>query len=200
MSNNANKKLKMKKNIETLIKCLNKIGISPYNIICILQEGSSLYVKHPNDIDYKVIVKKLNPVADIEQDFIIGGKKVECVYYTLKEWENVMLEHNAYFITECKDMKCVYGDDSKFKRYDVVNDINVQKYVLGIYDKYFFKDSDMYLGDKRLWNFLVFAYKVLNKTDKLTEEQLNLVNKAHDLKLNKDDFRPLFEKLKEEIL
>jgi len=190
----------MKKQIEILIKKLNEIGISPYNIICILQEGSSLYITNPNDIDYKVIVKKLNPVTDIEKDFLINGKTVQCVYYTEKEWNNVMLDHIAYFITESVDMKCVYGDDSNFKRYDVVNDINVQKYVLGIYENHFFKDSDKYLGDKRLWNFLVFAFKVINRSHKLTKEQLNLVQKAHDLKLNKEDYIPLLEKLKEEIL
>lgn len=189
------------KQIETqlLIECLNKIGISPYNIVCILQEGSSIYLDKYNDIDYKVILKKIVPEALIDQDFIIGGKKVQCVYYTEKEWENVMLEQNAYFITECMDMKCVYGDDSNFKRYDIVNDINARKYVLGIYEKFFFSDNN-YLEEKRLWNFLLFAAKVKNNSHKITRKQKKLIQKAHDLKLNKADYLPLFEKLKEEIL
>lgn len=167
-----------------------------------MRYGSSLYVKHYDDFDFKVIVKKRTEHTGETLEEEILGTKVHLVFYTLTEWQDIMNERDQCVVVECNEMECVYGSDSVFPRYDVVNDKEVQRYVLNLFDEQFFnvKDPEMYLGDKRLWNFLVFAFKVRNHSNKLSFYQKHLVNKAHDLKLDKEKFRPLFEKLKEEIL
>lgn len=188
--------------IALLVLELERNGISPFNIECILQYGSSTYVRKPDDYDFKVIVKKHSEHTHNLLDTTILDIKVQCVFYSLKDWNNILNERAQCVVAESTEMICVYGDDSNFKRYNIVEDKDAQKYVLSIYDEFFFncKDQDFYLGDKRLWNFLVFAFKLKNKSNLLTKHQLSLINKAHDLKLNKEKFRPLFNSLKEEIL
>lgn len=196
------KELKKNEFIEELLSNLNSIGISTYNVQCILAEGSALYLDNPNDIDLKIIVKRYNDKAETLKIFTIQNYKVECCYYTFRDWASVMSYRKAYFIVESPDMICIYGDDSDFKRFDPVNDSNVKKYIVDIYNDCFFnyskkKKGSFELNPKRLWNFLLFAYKVLNKSNTLSKEQLATVQKAHDLELDKEEFRELFNEIKE---
>ena len=63
--------------ISELLSSLKSIGYGTDNIECVLQEGSSLYLKDYGDIDFKVIVKNRNPNADTNRQFDIQGKIVE---------------------------------------------------------------------------------------------------------------------------
>ena len=45
--------------IRDILKELKKKGIKKDNIICIFQEGSSLYLEKYNDLDFKVVVKEM---------------------------------------------------------------------------------------------------------------------------------------------
>jgi len=188
--------------VEDLLKELQKAGVIKFNIVCILHYGSSLYVKNYDDFDFKVIIKRRTPHTNNTIETRVLGSKVHIVFYTLSEWNNILNERDQCVVSECNEMTCVYGDDSEFTRYDVVHDKEVQKYVLNLFDENFFNctKDEFYLGDKRLWNFLLFAFKVRNKSNKLKWYQRHLINKAHDLKLNKENFRPMFERLQEEIL
>lgn len=196
------KKIITKEFVEELISNLNKIGITTYNIECILAEGSAIYLDSFNDIDFKVIVKRYNNKAEISQTFEIQGHKVECCYYTFKDWNRIFeYRTNAHYIAESPDMICVYGDDSRFTRYDVINNKDLQKYVLNVYDKGLFNYDENQkkirrMSNKRLWNFLLFAYKLTNKSNTLTASQVATMQKAHDLELDKEEFRPLFNQIK----
>lgn len=195
--------MKLNKNfVEDLLKELQKVGVIKFNIVCILHYGSSLYVKNYDDYDFKVIVKHHTQHTKNTVETRVANTKVHVVFYTLSEWNNILNERDQCVVSECNEMTCVYGDDSEFTRYDVVHDKEVQKYVLNLFDENFFNctKDEFYLGDKRLWNFLLFAFKVRNKSNKLKWYQKHLINKAHDLKLNKENFRPMFERLQEEIL
>lgn len=188
-----------------LIKNINSIGIPTINIECILIEGSALYLKKANDIDFKVILKRYMPKAETIKQFTINGFKVECCYYTFKDWARVTnYKNNAQYISESSDMICIYGDDSNFRRFDIVNDKNLQKYVIDIYDRNFFNydkknKKSFLLEDKRLWNFLLFAFKVQNGSNDLTHEQLSILQDAHDLKIDKETYRPLFNEIKSQL-
>ena len=194
--------------VSELLANLSAIGYPLHSIICVLQEGSSLYLKDYGDIDFKVIVKSKNENADTSRQFDIDGHIVECVFYTLKEWNDIIkYKKMIYFVTESPDMKVVYGSDRKFVRHDVVKDKYVAKRVLENYDRCFFnyvEDSKKYgwypMEEKRLWNFLLFYFKCENKSHRLTQKQLKILQKAHDLKYSKTMFRDYFNKLKGEIL
>lgn len=192
----------MQKLIRTLIEELEKRGVRKNTIECILQEGSSLYLTNPNDLDFKVIVSHYNPKAETHKPIIIEGKKIECCFYTFKDWERVTSYKKAYFIVESQDMKCVYGNDSKFKRYNVLEDIELQKYVVEIYDKNLFnpKGKIKPFEKKRLWNFLLFASRVKNNSQRLTAEQIDMMQKAHDLQVEVAEVRPMFDSLKNSII
>ncbi|MBQ4060412.1 MAG: hypothetical protein IJD46_00140, partial [Bacilli bacterium] len=164
-------------------------------------EGSSLYLETENDIDFKVIVKRYNPKAQVLKAFNIQGYRVECCYYTFKDWANIMNYKKAYYLDQCPDMICIYGDDSNFVRFDPVNDKEVRKYLVKIYDEHLFNYNENKKGSyefkpKRLWNFLLFAYKLTNKSNTLTASQVATMQKAHDLELDKEEFRPLFNQIK----
>lgn len=189
--------------VNELLNCINSVGIATYNIECILVEGSSLYLKKVNDIDLKVIVKRYNNKAEMIRSFNISNHKIDCTYYTLRDWEKVMeFKKDAQYIVESPEMICIYGNDENFKRFDPVNDKEVQRFVLSVYDKNFFnydkKNKTAFLmKDKRLWNFLLFAFKVKNKSNNINSFQLELLQKAHDLELKKEDYLPLFNEIKE---
>ena len=191
-----------------LLSNLSAIGYPLNSIICVLQEGSSLYLKDYGDLDFKVIVRSKNENADISRQFDIDGHVVECVFYTLKEWNDIVkYKKMVYFVTESPDMKVLYGSDRNFVRHDVVKDKFVAKRVLENYDRCFFnyvEENKKYgwypMEDKRLWNFLLFYFKRENKTHKLTQKQLKILQKAHDLKYQKTMFKDYFNKLKGEIL
>lgn len=192
--------------IEKLLVNISKIGITKYNIKCILLEGSAIYLDSFNDLDFKVIVKYYAPKAETLFNFEIDGYKVECCYYTSTDWKKVNQNRkDAQYIVEAPDMIKIYGNDDDFYRHDIVTDKNLQKYILDVYDKHLFnynkKNKDTYLfKDKRLWNFLLFAFKIQNNSNELTKEQLNILQKAHDLELDKEDYRPLFNQIKESVI
>lgn len=194
--------------VSQLLSNLDSIGYSINNIECILQEGSSLYLKNCGDIDFKVIVKHINPSADAGRQFIINGQTVECVFYTLRDWNEVAtFKKMCYFITESPDMKVIYGSDRDFIRHDIVKDNELAKKVLDNYDKCFYNFKEEYvkqgyyqMEEKRLWNFLLFYFKRENKSHKITQKQLKILQKAHDLKYSKTMFKDYFNKLKGEIL
>lgn len=191
--------------IEKLLIKINKIGITKYNIKCILLEGSALYLDSFNDLDFKVIVKYYAPKAETLFNFNIDGYTVECCYYTSTDWKKVHQNRkDAQYIAEAPDMITIYGHDDDFYRHDIVTDKNLQKYILDVYDKHLFnynkKNKETYLfKDKRLWNFLLFAYKVKNNSHTLSNKQLANLQLAHDGLLTKEEFRSLFDELKELI-
>jgi len=194
--------------ISELLSSLKSIGYGTDNIECVLQEGSSLYLKDYGDIDFKVIVKNRNPNADTNRQFDIQGKIVECVFYTLRDWNEIPnYMKMLYFITESPDMKLIYGSDKNFVRHDIVKDKELARRVLDNYDKCFWNYQESYkiygyypMEEKRLWNFLLFYFKCENKSHKLTQKQLKILQKAHDLKYSKTMFKDYFNKLKGEIL
>ena len=78
---------------------------------------------------------------------------------------------------------------------------DLQKYVINVYDKGLFNYDENQkkirrMTNKRLWNFLLFAYKLTNKSNTLTASQIATMQKAHDLELDKEEFRPLFNQIK----
>lgn len=191
--------------VSKLKKELASIGIVELNIQCMLLGGSALYLENANDIDVKVIVRKYNPKAETARNFSINGKKVDCNFYTFKDWGNVCNYKKAYFIVESPDMVCLCGDDSEFCRHDVTKEPTKAKHVLEVYDKSLFnwskEGSKGYpkMDGKRLWNFLLFYYKMKNGSNAIDEVQLAEIAKAHDGKKKADDCRPLFEELKQLI-
>lgn len=194
--------------VSDLLYCLDDIGYPASEIVCILQEGSSLYLKDCGDIDFKVVVKNKNSYADILKEFDIEDKRVDCVFYSLKEWNEITkYKKMLYFITESPDMLLVYGTDKDFVRHDIVKDKELARRVLDNYDKCFWNYQESYkiygyypMEEKRLWNFLLFYFKCENKSHKLTQKQLKILQKAHDLKYSKTMFKDYFNKLKGEIL
>ena len=197
--------------VATLLEEIQRIGVERKSVRAIFIEGSALYLDNPGDIDFKIIVAWHNPKAEIGKAFRIKGYKVECTYYTLDEWNSVDKSRRIfYYITESPDMILVYGTDEDFKRYDVVKDRDLARKVLGFYDKYLFnappkervrgrEDEEIRMPQKRLWNFLLFAYKIMNGSHRITEEQMRVVQEAHDLKTSIEDHRALFECLQKEI-
>ena len=194
--------------VSDLLYCLDDIGYPASEIVCILQEGSSLYLKDCGDIDFKVVVKNKNSHADILKEFDIEDKRVDCVFYSLKEWNEIAkYKKMLYFITESPDMLLVYGTDKDFVRHDILKDKELARRVLDNYDKCFWNYQESYkiygyypMEEKRLWNFLLFYFKCENKSHKLTRKQLKILQKAHDLKYSKTMFKDYFNKLKGEIL
>lgn len=194
--------------VSDLLYCLDDIGYPASEIVCILQEGSSLYLKDCGDIDFKVVVKNKDSHADILKEFDIEDKRVDCVFYSLKEWNEIAkYKKMLYFITESPDMLLVYGTDKDFVRHDIVKDKELARRVLDNYDKCFWNYQESYkiygyypMEEKRLWNFLLFYFKCENKSHKLTQKQLKILQKAHDLKYSKTMFKDYFNKLKGEIL
>ena len=194
--------------VSDLLYCLDDIGYPASEIVCILQEGSSLYLKDCGDIDFKVVVKNKNSHADILKEFDIEDKRVDCVFYSLKEWNEIAkYKKMLYFITESPDMLLIYGTDKDFVRHDIVKDKELARRVLDNYDKCFWNYQESYkvygyypMEEKRLWNFLLFYFKCENKSHKLTQKQLKILQKAHDLKYSKTMFKDYFNKLKGEIL
>ena len=194
--------------VSDLLYCLDDIGYPASEIVCILQEGSSLYLKDCGDIDFKVVVKNKNSHAEILKEFDIEDKRVDCVFYSLKEWNEIAkYKKMLYFITESPDMLLVYGTDKDFVRHDIVKDKELARRVLDNYDKCFWNYQESYkiygyypMEEKRLWNFLLFYFKCENKSHKLTQKQLKILQKAHDLKYSKTMFKDYFNKLKGEIL
>lgn len=194
--------------VSDLLYCLDDIGYPASEIVCILQEGSSLYLKNCGDIDFKVVVKNKDSHADILKEFDIEDERVDCVFYSLKEWNEIAkYKKMLYFITESPDMLLIYGTDKDFVRHDIVKDKELARRVLDNYDKCFWNYQESYkiygyypMEEKRLWNFLLFYFKCENKSHKLTQKQLKILQKAHDLKYSKTMFKDYFNKLKGEIL
>lgn len=195
--------------VEELLKNLKSVGVSRESVRAIFIEGSALYLENPNDIDFKVIVKWRNLKAEIGKVFRIKGYRVECTYYTLDEWNRVDQSKRVfYYVTESPDMILVYGTDEGFKRFDVVSDETLARKVYNLYDKYLFNfkalentdrrsdEEPMKMPQKRLWNFLLFAYKIINGSHTLTAEQIRAVQDAHDLKTSIEDYRGLLDKLR----
>ena len=199
--------------VEMLLDEMRKIGVERKSVRAVFIEGSALYLEHPGDIDFKVIVEWHNPKAEIGKAFRIKGYKVECTYYTLAEWNSVDKSRRIfYYITESPDMVLVYGTEDGFKRYDVVRDRDLARKVLGFYDKHLFnvsttdrmrgrnEEEPITMPKKRLWIFLLFAYKIMNGSHTLTEEQMRETQAAHDLNTKIEDYRTLFESLQNEMM
>ena len=185
--------------ITELISRLESIGVSTNDIVCILHGGSSLYLDNYSDIDLKVIVKRHNPYAKEEMSFNIQNMKVDCCYHTVNEWNSVLSKDRSYYVCESVDMKKVIGNDTQLKRYDCVKDQEVRKHLIDVYDKHLF-GAEADFEEKRLWNFLLFYFKCENNSHRLTQKQLKILQKAHDLKYSKTMFKDYFNKLKGEIL
>ena len=204
--------------VEDLLQRMHDIGVARKTVMAIFVEGSALYLANPNDIDFKVIVAWHNPKAEIGRSFTIKGYRVECTYYRLTEWNNVDKGKRIfYYVTESPDMILVYGSEVGFKRFDIVADRELARKVYGLYDKYLFnyepptrparrgtareqEKNPMQMPPKRLWNFLLFAYKLYNNSHTLTEMQLQKVQDAHDCKSTLEDYRGLFVQLGEMLL
>lgn len=189
--------------VAILIANLNAVGITSNNIECILLEGSSLYLEECGDIDFKVIVKHYNPKAETLRSFSINGYTVECTFYTFKDWAKVAsYKKLIYFVTESPDMITVFGNDAKFVRHDILTNRELARKVLLNYDKSLFnyveenkKQGWQPMLPKRLWNFLLFAYKLKNNSHEVTNAQLETIQDAHDLKLELEDYRSLFNEI-----
>lgn len=187
-----------------LLKVLDLLGYKRNNIICIYQEGSSLYVKNPHDIDYKVIVHHYNPKAKHHLDFDIYNKRSQATIYTLYDWNNIYkYKKDCLFIAKGMDMKKIYGNDSELTRYDIITNKKFAKLVIEAYDKCLFNyvsANSIYgypmMNERRLYDFLVFAYKIKNNSQKLTRKQLKEINMVHDMENpNIEEYRPLFNEI-----
>ena len=190
--------------VRDILKELKKKGVTKDNIICIFREGSSIYLDHYNDLDFKVVVKEMPDGNGAYFPTTIKGQNVEFVYVTVPMWNNIMNRQAAYFLAECLDYELIYGDDSGFKRYDVFNDKKVQKYLVDIYDRYLFNFKDdgiaFPFSEKRIWNFLLFYFYWINERNVLSDKQREELQKAHDGVTNIDKYRSQFEFMKGEIL
>lgn len=191
--------------LETLIKNLNGIGVTTSSIQAIYLCGSALYIDSPNDVDLKIMVRSINPKAEILRNFNILGVEVQPHLYTFRDWKRVREYKLATFIAESSDMLLIYGsEDNRFFKHDVTVDVEAQAYLLNIYDRYLFnykkENKETYeFKPKRLWNFLLFAFKVLNASNTLTPEQIVELNKAHNKEVTLEEYRPLFEEIKSRI-
>ena len=187
-----------------LLKVLDRLGYKRNNIICIYLEGSSLYCKNPHDIDYKVIVNHYNPKVKHHLDFDIDNQRSQATIYTLYDWNNIYkYKKDCLFITKGRDMKKVYGDESQLIKYDIIANKNFAKLVIEAYDKCLFNyvsTNSIYgypmMNERRLYDFLVFAYKIKNNSQKLTRKQLKEINMVHDMENpNIEEYRPLFNEI-----
>lgn len=175
------------------------------DIECILLCGSALYFENPHDIDFKVILKNTNNVSQKTLSKLnVQNYTVDCLYYTPASWKSVTKTHYpCQFITESPDLLCIYGSDKKFYRFDILKSKSLKKYIATIWDKYFFNirnaKTDNLFTDKRLWNFLLFAYKILNNSHILTEQQKIQLQKAHDGELIKETFIPTYNEVVSKI-
>ena len=190
--------------VRKLLKNLAEIGIKKTDIICILQGGSSLYLSNCKDIDLKVIVKYRNPHVQESRSFDINGYEVDCIYYTLNEWSNIKYRETIYFVTESPDLVTVYGDDKDFVRHDILKDKELARRILENYDRslFHYKNENLLYGysempSKRIWNFLMFAYKLKNKSHRLTKKQLKEIQQVHDSEVNVGQYEPLFNEISE---
>ena len=190
--------------IRDILKELKKKGVKKDNIICIFQEGSSLYLEKYNDLDFKVVVKEMPNGNGAYYPTTIKGQNVEFVYVTIPMWENIMNRQACYFLAESVDYKLIYGDPTGFKVYDMFNDKKLQRYLINIYDMYLFNFKDdgiaFPFSEKRLWNFLLFYFYYINERNVLSDKQREELQKAHDGVVNKEKYRPQFEFMKGEIL
>lgn len=177
-----------------------KHGYRECDIIAIFQVGSSLYLKNTGDIDFKVLVSELHG-DEYFPPFTYKGIKCECSIHSLKSWNNLDGQYRAIYIAESNDMKLIYGCDKTVKKYDVLNDKDSQQYLMNLYNIALFNPTTMSkpFEEKRLWNFLLFAFKYKNKSERLTPKQLKVLQQAHDLKVDKEQFRGLFNEMKGEI-
>lgn len=180
---------------------ISGIGIPQNNIEAIFVVGSGLYLDSPADIDLKVIVRRYYVKAEVGRDFLIDGKKVQCHYYTKKDWANIKkYKKDAQYIAEASDMALIYGNDIGVVRHDVLTDKENQKFLIEIWGKHLFEhdeNSKYYkFAEKRLWNFLLFYNKVINQTNELTAEQLDEMTQAHNGSITIEMLRPKYEQLK----
>lgn len=185
--------------VNQLIDNITSIGVPKTNISAMFLVGSALYLSNPNDVDVKVIVKNYNPKAEVSRNFVINGIKVQAHYYRFRDWARVKDWKVANFIAESEDMILIYGDDSRFVRYDVTTDKANQEYILDIYDKYLFNynpdnKKTYQFKEKRVWNFMLFYFKVKNASNELTSLQLEELNNVHQ-NPSIEYCRPFFEEL-----
>ena len=98
----------------------------------------------------------------------------------------------------------IYGNDKDFVRHDILKDKELARRILENYDKglFHYKNSNILYGyspmpPKRLWNFLMFAYKLKNNSHRLTKRQLKEIQKVHDSEVNVGQYEPLFNEISE---
>ena len=190
--------------VRKLLKSLAEIGIKKTDIICILLGGSSLYLNNSKDIDLKVIVKYRDPHVQESRSFDINGTEVDCIYYTLNEWNSIKYRETIYFVTESPDLVTIYGDDKNFIRHDILKDKELARRILENYNRslFHYQDENILYGynpmpPKRIWNFLMFAYKLKNNSHRLTKSQLKEIQKVHDSEVNVGQYEPLFNEISE---
>lgn len=190
--------------INKLLEKIEGVGVPKNNILAIFLVGSALYLTNPADLDFKVIVKRHYVKAEIGRNFMIKGKKVQCHYYTLKDWANIKAyKKDAQYIAEAHDMELIYGSDEGVLRHDVLTNKENQKYLIDIWGKHFFEhdpEGKFYKFDKkRLWNFILFANKVNGQTHEITNPQKLQMDQAHEGLIDIEDLRTVYEQLKSDI-
>lgn len=191
--------------INKLLEKIEGVGVPRNNIETIFIVGSALYLTKPSDLDLKVIVKRYYVKAEVGRDFVINGQKVQCHYYTKKDWANIKkYKKDAQYIAEAHDMEVIYGSDVEVLRHDVLTNKENQAYLIDIWGKHFFEhdpEGKLHKFDKkRLWNFLLFANKVIGQTHEITNPQKLQMDQAHEGLLDVETIRPIYNSLKALIL
>lgn len=180
----------------TIIRLLNQLNIPLNEVICVWRFGSSLYVDNTNDTDIRAIVKSNKYVGQFKVD------DYDVCVMSKTYWNSIKaLSESDITIQQSHDFIKLYGDDNGLKKYDCIHDKDNIEWLLNIYDIYFFNccERSKKLKAKLLYNFLIFAYRVLNHSSILTQEQKETIQKAHDNELDMEDYRYLLEKIKEEL-
>ncbi|MFA5575402.1 MAG: hypothetical protein WC994_10195 [Brumimicrobium sp.] len=187
--------------INKLLEKIEGVGVPRNNIEAIFVVGSGLYLTNPQDLDLKVIVKRYYVKAEIGRNFVINGEKVQCHYYTKKDWANIKkYKKDAQYIAEAHDMELIHGSGEGVVRHDVLTNKENQKYLIDIWGKHFFEhdpEGKLYKFDKkRLWNFILFANKVNGQTHEITNAQKLQMDQAHEGLIDIEDLRPTYNSLK----
>lgn len=181
--------------VDEILEYLEEHKIPKETVIAIYQTGSSLYFKDCGDVDIRVIATKRVPLPN---QAYIDGKYCDIIVRTPEDWNHASEEkYESYFLAQCPDEILLYGSESKVKKYDPLTDKQVQSSILKFYEKKLFNDS--LTKPKKLWNFLLLAFKLQNNSNKLTEYQLKEMNKARKGLISAEKYRPLFDELKKQI-
>lgn len=154
--------LKTKEFKAKLEKAIEKLDCA----VGIYQVGSSVYLDNYNDIDLIVLVSRPRFFYNW---FEYKGHRVNIQSLTKTAFENPFDLYSA----EKHDIVCIWGED-KLERIDFLAYPQYHETMKNMFEHIIKKNP------KRKWNYLLFQFKIANKSHELTKEQIAELQKAHD--------------------